>query len=138
MHPDEIKEKLEESLGQDKDIAALYLFGSRTGDYSTPMSDFDLAVLLKEPYGRKKILRVSARASLALHTDDVDILALNTAPVFLANRILREGILMFENDELYVSNFIEKTLRHYFDFKHHLDMYYKEYRTSLGLSYGKH
>ncbi len=135
---DEIKSNLTESLKNDKDIAALYLFGSRADGHSTPMSDFDLAVLLKEPYDRKKILEVSVKASLALKTDDVDVLELNTAPVFLAHRVLREGILLFENDELYVSDYIEKTLRHYFDFKYHLDRYYKEYQTSLRLSYGKH
>lgn len=121
---------------KDSGVIAAYLFGSATNKFFGSHSDIDLAILLREPSEYRKPLALSARASLVLRSDRIDILILNRAPVFLRFRVLQEGTLLMCQDEMMLADFVESTLRDHFDFKHHLDIFYKEYQYSLRETYG--
>ncbi|HID91189.1 TPA: nucleotidyltransferase domain-containing protein, partial [Candidatus Bathyarchaeota archaeon] len=44
---EDIVKKLREALGRDENVLLAYLFGSRAMGVSSPISDYDVAVLLK-------------------------------------------------------------------------------------------
>lgn len=82
-------------LGSEPDVIVAYLFGSRARGTARPTSDIDVAVLLNadaDTHWRR--LELGARLG-----DTVDLVVLNDAPVALAYRVLRDGILLVSNDE---------------------------------------
>lgn len=107
----------------DRDIVAIYLFGSYAEDKQTPVSDIDLAVLLDRdfPPGRyfEKKLELLAKITQLLKTDEVDLVILNQAPPVLSYRVLSKGRLLFEkeNGKVQRVNFQVRTYDRYFDFK---------------------
>lgn len=131
-----LSEKLKECLRANEGVVAVYIFGSMATGSFTKYSDIDLAVLMKEPFTPKNVLLLSARVSLILKTDKIDLLVLNTAPVFLSFRVLKEGKLLFCYNEDVLASFIESSLRNYFDFGYQLKEFYKEYQHSLLATYG--
>lgn len=89
-------------FGQDKDIAAVYLFGSYATGGIGPLSDVDLAVLLVKEFQQDKYfgrkLDVISKASSALRTDELDVVVLNEAPVDLRYSVISKGILLVERE----------------------------------------
>jgi predicted nucleotidyltransferase len=80
------------------DVVAVYVFGSRARGDATADSDFDLAVLpLRplDPVGRWELQEALARV-IGVNVDLVD---LTRASTVLRVEILRDGRLLFENDE---------------------------------------
>jgi len=132
----ELLEELKIAFAKERDIIALYLFGSATTNLFSTHSDIDLAILLEEPFNYRRTLLLSAQASLILKKDNIDLLALNTTPLFLTYRILREGKLLFCQDEEIFSNFVESILQQYFDFKPDLESYYQDFQYSFKKAYG--
>jgi predicted nucleotidyltransferase len=82
-------------LGAQPDVAVAYLFGSRARGTARPGSDWDVAVLLDEPadLGRRAL---ELQAALG---DAVDPVILNQAPVALAYRVLRDGVVLCCRDD---------------------------------------
>src|SRR5262245_28027547 len=76
--------RLVRSWNEDRDIAAIYLFGSRAAGQGGPRSDVDLAVILRETLdadGRwHKRLALLADACRLLGTDAVDLVVLEDVP----------------------------------------------------------
>lgn len=92
-----------EALKNDKDIAALYVFGSRAEKRVKPLSDIDLAVLLadsfpKEKYSEKKLTLLNKIIDI-LKTDEIDLVILNNAPPVLSFEIIKKGGLVFSANE---------------------------------------
>lgn len=81
------------------EVVAAYLFGSRARGAVSPLSDTDLAVLLKKngiPYTYEAD-RLSELTSL-LKTDAVDLVVLNHAPPLLQHQVLKDGCLIYCRD----------------------------------------
>jgi predicted nucleotidyltransferase len=79
-------------------IAAVYLFGSVARGTARPDSDVDVAVLFQTPHrGRTPACRWIWRASLERALGrQIDLVMLNGAPVDLAHRVLRDGVLLLD------------------------------------------
>lgn len=114
---------LVEKLRLDRDLVALYLFGSYAEGKQTSVSDIDLAVLLDRGfpparYFEKKLNLLSTITS-ALRTDEVDLIILNQAPPALSYRVLSQGRLLYEEEDGKAQrvSFQVKTFDRYFDFK---------------------
>lgn len=111
--------KLAEELKRDKNIAALYLFGSYAKGKIKPLSDVDIAVLLKKavPSGKYWDLKIGLISKLTpiLGTDEVDFVVLNEAPYELAYNIFKEGKILFCQNEKWLLDFKEKTVMNYLD-----------------------
>lgn len=114
-------EKLLRGFGRtQRDVTALYLFGSQVTGRTNPLSDLDVAVLLEEPSGavRRDLARRLTLTADILHTcqrSDVDVVILNEAPPALAHDVVSGGQLIYERDHQARVSFEARTIQHYLD-----------------------
>ena len=98
-------------------LLALWLFGSLARDAWTPISDVDLAYLSCEGWQGEALDRFEARLYSAitstLHTDDISLVHLRFAPIYLAWRVLTEGRLLLCSDKKAVATVAETGLPGY-------------------------
>ena len=115
-------------LEKDQDILLVYLFGSQAQNETGPLSDIDLAVLLKpaakKDYFEKKLTLLGLFTDF-FGRDDIDLVILNEAPLVLKYNILKDGKPLFIRDEELHVNLIQKTISEYLDFKPILNVHYQ-------------
>lgn len=104
-------------LGGDANVAAVYLFGSRARGTARASSDVDLGVLYRNAppstlLGQPFELQAELASELGV---PVDIVVMNTAPVDLVHRILRDGRILLEADRSRRIAFEVKARNQYFD-----------------------
>lgn len=94
---EDIITELREVLRRDDNVLLAYLFGSRAKGVSSPISDYDLAVLLRNTdlKGFGEVLFAVSEV-LKVREDRVDILDLKRAPLSLKARILKEGVKLVD------------------------------------------
>jgi uncharacterized protein YutE (UPF0331/DUF86 family)/predicted nucleotidyltransferase len=96
-------------------LLALWLFGSFARDAWTPISDVDLAYLACEGWQGEALDRFEVRLystiTSTLHTDDISLVHLRCAPVYLAWRVLTEGRLLLCADTSAVATVAEAVYR---------------------------
>jgi len=101
----------------EEDITTVYLFGSfGTSVYNPHSSDIDLAIITKKELSLMEEMKISAKISIILERDRVDVIHLNKARVDICHEILATGEIIYEEDAMITADFLEKTLQHYFDF----------------------
>ncbi|MBT9173038.1 MAG: hypothetical protein DDT21_01428 [Syntrophomonadaceae bacterium] len=117
------------------EVQTVYLFGSYGTVYQTPLSDIDFAVY----YNREQTLQDEAallnRLTIALDTDQVDLVNLNKAHLVLRFRVINEGRLVFERDPDATSDFMESVIKYYQDFAITMNKFYRDYDDSLREAY---
>lgn len=102
-----------------------YLFGSVARADADPKSDIDIAVLFEQD---------PPRTLAGLHLDladelsgilgrRVDLVVLNRAPVDLIHRVLRDGVLLAEQDRAARIRFEVRARNEFFDLLPHLRRY---------------
>ncbi len=99
------------------EIAAAYLFGSHARDEAHSGSDVDLAVLFtNEPASMLggPASRIEAELEREL-ARPADVVVLNRVPADLVHRVLRDGILVCENDPSLRIRFEVAKRNEYFD-----------------------
>ena len=100
-----------------KDIATVILFGSfGTPLYDPSHSDIDLAIIYYCDLPLKTEMLISAELSVIFEKDDLDVVNLNKTRVDICHQILATGEIIYEEDKLVTADFVEKTLKHYFDY----------------------
>jgi predicted nucleotidyltransferase len=111
--------RLVHAWGDDSDIAAAYLFGSRARGSASARSDIDLAVILDGGLDAdqrwSKRLDLLSRGTEILGTDALDLVVLEDAPIVLAHRVLRDGRLLFELDPCRRTQIAEGVMCRYLD-----------------------
>ena len=111
-------------------VAFAYLFGSQAKGTAGPLSDIDIAVYLDEEAAADKRfdsrLEVLGELTDLYKTDQVDLVVLNDAPPLLAHRILKEGLLVFSDNEKVRLEYEVKAVLQYLDWKPYLDKYTQE------------
>ncbi len=104
-----------------EDIVAVYVFGSYAREQAGPLSDIDVAVLLRPTVAAERYLdaRLQCMHDMAniLQRNDVDIVILNEAPLALGYRVLRDGKLLFCGDRATLTAFKATTITRYLDFQ---------------------
>lgn len=116
---------LDAKLGTDANVVAVYLFGSRARGMSREGSDVDLGLLLRSAppallLGQPFELQAELSSELGI---PVDLVVMNTAPVDLVHRILRDGRIVLEQDRSRRIAFEVKARNEYFDLLPVLQLY---------------
>ncbi len=126
--PDNVADKLPglvDLISVEEDVVALIVFGSLARGDLKPLSDIDLSVLLDKSLDKtdrfNKHLDLIGKISDFFHTDEIDIIILNDAPIRFVVEILNSGKRLFERDRDQLINFYEKNTKIFLDFKYFLD-----------------
>jgi predicted nucleotidyltransferase len=108
-------------------LAAVYLFGSVARGTARVQSDVDVGVLFQdEPESvlTSSTMRLEGELERVLGRR-CQVVAMNTAPVDLAIRVLRAGVLLLDRDRSARIRFEVRTRNEYFDLEPHLMRYRK-------------
>ena len=109
--------RAKEILAQDRRVVFAYLFGGLAKGSVKPLSDVDIAVYLNSTKDLADYkLDLFARLSDALGTGELDLVILNTAPVSLAGRILRNRQILADKEPFRRHAYESLTMREFFDF----------------------
>lgn len=112
-------------------VAAAYVFGSVARGTAGADSDVDVAVLFSrapestlmgQPFALADELR-------GLVGRPVDLVVLNTASADLVHRVLRDGVRVFQGDEVARVRFEVKRRNEYFDLLPYLQQYRRRARS---------
>jgi len=103
-------------------VELAYLYGSVARGNPLPTSDVDLALVLAEPMPvsieRLNLeLHIQATVEDVCGLQNVDVRAINTAPVLAQGEIVQEGRCLYVRDEARRALFESLTRRKYFDYR---------------------
>jgi len=104
-------------LNSREDVLFAYLFGSIVKRKIAPLSDIDIAVYLSVD-SRLHIRKMEILGELTglLHTDEIDLVVLNSAPITLRMKILENKKVIVDNDPFLRHRYESLVMREYFDF----------------------
>jgi len=107
-----MKEDLEKILAELKShpkVVAVYLFGSYVRGEATPLSDIDIAVILKDidPQTEGEIG--------SLYSDKIDLVLFHRLPIYIQFEVLKEGKELFVADEEYLTEVRFQVIRDYLE-----------------------
>lgn len=128
MNRTSIATKLRERLQKSHpEVMAAYLFGSVARGEARRSSDIDLAVLYRAaPSPTLEGLGISLQLQDVLEEElgkRVDVIVLNTAPVDLVQRVLRDGQLLIDRDPALRVEFEVRARHAFFDLQPVLRLY---------------
>ncbi len=90
------------ALCKENAVGLIYLFGSYAQDTANPLSDIDIAILLsnrnRQDYQELRLFFINALMRI-LHKNDLDVVLLNEASIALRFNIIKNGKLLYVNDE---------------------------------------
>jgi len=103
-------------------IAAAYLFGSQVKGKTTPMSDIDIAILIKDnaPKGRELIHEedyLSYRIEKVLKVGEIDLVELNSQGLIFQHNVLKTGRLIYNGDPEFRIRFESRVISNFCDFE---------------------
>lgn len=103
-------------------IVSAYLFGSQASGKIGPMSDVDIAILLRDnaPKGRELIHEedyLAYRIAGALQAKEVDLIELNSQGLIFRHNVLRTGKLIYDADPGLRISFEMRVISEFCDFE---------------------
>jgi predicted nucleotidyltransferase len=108
-------------------IKHLLLFGSYAIGKPTDLSDMDLAYITNKELSFDQELELICYFNRTLHTDEIDLVSFNKAPLPLQYKILCEGKIIFSKNPAELADLKEQVFPLYFDFNY----YQLEYRRAM-------
>ena len=109
----------------------VYIFGSFGTSDQTAISDIDFAILFIEKISLLKEMEIAAEISSLLGMENVDLVNLNTAPVYIQHKIISTAEIIYERSSLRTSNFIENVLEIYHDYSIIFEKYNRDFYEGL-------
>lgn len=102
-------------------IVLAYLYGSEAVGQATPLSDFDIALVMDhDAYDSKSRLTIELELEEEIARNcgigKVDVRITNEAPLMVQGEVLTKGILLYSRDEAYRVDYETSTRSAYFDF----------------------
>jgi predicted nucleotidyltransferase len=126
-----------ETLRACDDVTALFFFGGLAREELKPLSDLDLAVLLRANLEKGKFLDsqldLVGIVGQELGTDEFDLIILNTAPLRFAYHILKSGKKVFVKDQRQLRDFHETVIKRYLDFQYYRREFDRSFLRGMGL-----
>jgi hypothetical protein len=113
-----ILSQITEYLNNDPKVSAAWLFGSVATGKAGKRSDIDIAILFIP--GLSKYERFDLKLYLAgelsrLAGQDVDVIDMQSVPLYFQHQVRKTGQLIVEKDHVYRTNFDVHSRREYFD-----------------------
>ncbi len=109
----------------DADILAVMLFGSSARDENSKDSDIDICLILK-PANYTALFLSQKKLQYLKEFSNLDVQIYQQLPLYIRQRILKDGKILFCNDEDALYNVAFKTIQEYEDYKHIYTDYLKE------------
>lgn len=100
----------------DDAILAVILFGSAAREEATSVSDTDVCLVLK--HGPHFPLELSRKKLDYVARFDLDVHVYQQLPLYIRRRVLKEGKILFCQDEDALYEVAFKTIREFGDFEH--------------------
>ena len=123
-------------VSKDKQIVALYSFGSLAAGDLKPLSDLDFGILVSPTLDKQqrfeKHLELIGLFNEQFESDEIDLVLMNDAPMRFSHNIIKSGKLLFCSDSGLLRDFIEKTVKVYLDFRYFRDEFDKEFLKGAG------
>lgn len=137
--PSDVKENIPvivEKLSPDREITALYVFGSLAKGVLKPLSDLDFGILLSGKLTKKnrftKHLYLIGIFSDIFHTEEIDIVIMNDAPLHFCYNIIRSGKLLLVNNKKEFIDFHELVVKKYLDFSYYQNEFDDAFLKGIG------
>lgn len=128
---------LVETLRACDSVQALFFFGGLAEGKLQPLSDLDLAVLVRPGKVGDELfdlqLELIGIVSQQLKCEEFDLVVLNLAPMRFAYQILKQGWLIFVKDLEELVDFRERVVKRYLDFAHYRKSFDRVFMQGLGL-----
>lgn len=115
----------------ENDVQLAYLFGSYAKSTESPLSDIDIAVFLRNPVSHPeafdKAILLTHKLIGVFHKNKIDVIILNTAAPSIKFNAIKDGQIIYNQDEKQRVDFEVRTMNEYFD-----TLYLREeYKNSL-------
>ena len=81
-----------------------------------------------------KHLDLIGKFNEVLKTDEVDLVMMNDAPMRFSHNIIKSGKLLYCSNKAELSDFIEKTIKLYLDFRFFRDAFDVSFLKGIGYS----
>ena len=104
----------------DIDVCAVFLFGSVAKGITNSLSDVDICIVLND---KLDDLTMSHKKLEYLSLVDYDISIFQQLPLYIRQRVIREGIVLFCRNEDRLYELVFKTIKEFKDFKPIYDEY---------------
>ncbi|MEP9412400.1 MAG: nucleotidyltransferase domain-containing protein [Candidatus Brocadia sp.] len=119
-----------EYLNKHPDVVFAYHFGSLARGRVSPLSDVDIAIYMVEGVEiAMEKLEMLGKLNELLKTDEVDLVILNTAPLPLAARVIKNKIILVDKIPFKRHAFESLIIREYFDFsRKEMDIFKGRYK----------
>ncbi len=101
--------KIVEDLKKWNEVAAIILFGSYASNKAKPISDVDIAVILKNEKLEHEIASYSSSV--------FDIVPFHRLPLYIQFEVLKHGKILFLRDKKYFDEIKYRVLREYIEMK---------------------
>lgn len=116
-------------------IVCVYLFGSMNSKQITPLSDIDIAVLFYDSLDKNVMEKLENEIHILLSkyfkTDEIDLINLNTAPLFGQYGVIKEKSIIYYSDFEKMIDFENKVIMYYLDIKPYRDEFNSVFIDSL-------
>lgn len=115
-------------------LAAVYLFGSRADGTAAATSDYDFGLLFREtPSFERAVMLEMEIAGAAAETlsSEVDVVFLNRASIEKRFIIVKQGVVVYAQDDNIRTDFEDAVIRDYLDFSPFLEAFRKEVREAI-------
>lgn len=110
------------------EIQLLYLFGSQATGATTPLSDIDVAYLddrSSSPFDLEAKLEACV-LEIVPNATRIDLVCLNSAPVAIQYRVIRDGSAIYVRSHESLAAFEEGVITRYLDYSPVLDHFYAD------------
>ena len=124
-------EKMQDYLAKLPGLVCAYIFGSFGTIYQTDLSDIDIALLFHEKEELMALLAIEAEISSIFEVDKIDLIDLNSAPVLLCHKIVREGEKIYDSNTEIVKDFIEKILKTQHYYMYTMYKFFKDFEEGI-------
>ncbi|MBE0516363.1 MAG: DUF86 domain-containing protein [Methanophagales archaeon] len=128
---DFVIKKIKKAIEKDQNVLLAYLFGSFAREYTTPLSDIDIAVLLKE----NSLIHFAntwstIATALGMSEDKIDLLDLSKAPLSLKHKVIKEGIKLVDRED-FQEKIVEEIVNRYPETSYLMNETYEEMIKNL-------